>query len=686
MQQGADTNSNEQRLPLKKRHYHLTSASNQQLLPSWTSDSTQSIVKSINADKPINKEVNSHLKKEAVEKIKCADSQKIQRNSIDEAIEATITRYTTKSCNVSPETNSDSNSTQSQFNNQQCVITTPKKRHRVPDLVAKTVFQSNICKNNNDVKSILKNSDINVKTMLSLRHGAGNYTKVEPSCVQNLIKTSNFIKETNNKLFLPIESKKKTGIKNISKDIKGDKYVTGSTKGDTEKSDNDEIFTRNNDKIKKYGLKNSEHSEHLHFSKTSEERLKKYENIKNVLFEKTLPKTSQKQHYTRSSSKTDITPSDQTQSNNSKDVHLCKFNGSKESNENDHDDDKMSEKLPEIEIFDSSLDTKYDGNTRLSPTVNLQNENDKNSSNLKKYRHGRILQSVEEKRKEKSHKKLFTQKKGIRKSNYFKKPRCLKSCKEVRVNVKESTPKDILITKGVVEKKKVKRRKAINRTGFPSNKKKKKKMSIKLDEIEDKTASEMAKFSNPDCSATKLQECETDKFSEDSNNKKNNLNLSTNTTDLNKSLDCPTNESVKTDDDENNLENNRGNQISLEETTVQDSITEERDSKIEGKASESSGTKRVRKNSSSLSDLVAKKVKTIKTENEEPKVKNNADLHKGIETTTGTISTRKRKSLNTTKNINFGLNRYQYPLLSMKKFKRAKEELRAQRYVTDAKS
>nr|CAD7255866.1 unnamed protein product [Timema shepardi] len=123
------TNSNEQRLPLKKRHYHMSATAASSTQPSSSTSSSDAVGSSgVNKtpSKPLlDKTVT--VKEKVVEKLSTTTglgpgkiSQPLNdtpRNSIDEAIEACITRYTTPSPSVEKV--------------QHTVIVTPKKRHRL---------------------------------------------------------------------------------------------------------------------------------------------------------------------------------------------------------------------------------------------------------------------------------------------------------------------------------------------------------------------------------------------------------------------------------------------------------------------------------------------------------------------------------------------------------------------------
>lgn len=695
LQQGKDrseTNSNEQRLPLKKRHYHLTSASNQQLPECDTLISVKTVSTS---EKPTNKEIISIQKKEVPEKNKTSEFQRILRSSIDEAIEATITRYRTESPALTSDLNSDSSSTKTDMvNNQRSVIVTPKKRHRMQDLIGKTFHLNNVAKAN-EFKAGLKSSDskgslqlplgksavqTSCRSISSFKQSAINSGKGE-SFVNNqsLVKSGSATsRESNAKCVGALDFKRRSGSRCLNKDTKNEKPLHILSRSENEKVKNEDLSFKISEKVKKSTSKNIE-------TKDVDEKFKTEGKIISNPERSCQPKFCEKTHNTRSCSKPESTQTEYLLTEKIENLTMGETEINNTSMEmKTEDTNKTCLKHPVAGIFEpSSLKVEIDTSILAPLTSPSEIPNLKTSSNLKICKDSKVFNPTSKCKNEKviKHRESFQNKK-------YKKLKTLKSCKEVRVKIQKLTAGDILLTKAAAEvKKKARRRKTINRTGFPSNKKKKKRPAQKIEATNfDKTV--------PD--NTVISDCIVKHFP---NTEKHSARLASK-------------RSTKLEESQEHMSNKKLKSVPMEETSAFDVIdhniqsplcnvqAEKEDFQNVGEKNKTEAekplnfckrnenlkstrrVKRVRRNSVNIVQDSTKKFKisTKGNENETKESKEKTEEKIRVEISKGVVIS-KRKRFSTLKSTSSQLkNRHQYPLLSMKKFKKVKEELRAPRY------
>lgn len=585
----AETNPNEQRLPLKKRHYHLTSASSQQL--PGPSEEIQSPSKSFNSvEKQSSKELTNHQRKEHSDKSKNMEVQRILRSSIDEAIEATITRYTSESPALVSDTNSDSSNTQIEIiSNQRSVIVTPKKRHRIEDLMSKSISQ-------NDAKGLLKHGESRALSQspsgksfpTSFRSIANSANKTE-SIVQNVNKTIIFagregvIKSTGN-----IEPKRRLGSRSSSlnnKDLKIDKVAVKSESKIMDSMKNDES-PKATEKAKRSGKVESKPDE------------KSKIDLKWI--DKHVPSSKGCERLTRSSVKPEPEGNESAAENEDESPAVSKSIQMTE-------EELMSKfsKQPSTGIFEPSAKSVEIDCSLLAPLTF--------SSDVKLLRKAKELELSKRK-------KLLN----------------LKACK-LKIKPQRLATGDISLMKAAMEvKKKARRRKAINRTGFPTNRKRKKKPIPSTEIIENKTADSV--ITTPDKSRP------AERQAKESPGRKREKQLP---------------EKVRTDLNSN----------STAPSTVSKDAVKGENPPEEGKAEERP-RKRIRRTVEA--EIAAKRARV---DRESRLKKEDAENKEKVSGAEGRNVVRKRKRLSTVKNTDTNMrDRCQFPLLSMKKFKRVKED------------
>lgn len=355
---------------------------------------------------------------------------------------------------------------------------------------------------------------------------------------------------------------------------------------------------------------------------------------------------------------------------------------------------KSPSKQPVAGIFEPSTKAVEIDSSILAPlTSPSEILSIKGSLSLKKLKAANVLSEEIEASLNKN--QLNNQTKKL-KNNKTKIIKPVKNLKEVRVNLEKLSTNDLLLKKAAeAVKKKVRRKSRFNRTGFPSSKKKKKKNGD--NEIKTVNDNSVINETNLDAKlgkhSVRIAEKRTsnEKDSAVVNTKKTRKakieseNLNNEFSDSENS-DLPLSvikETVKVDENP------------TEEPKIDDAVVpslnkpvEKMSARIEEKLNAGRKIfKRVRKNVNN-SDTESKKPKTDralrppKKEAEEKPVDEVKVEEKNLEEVPVVENSpvRKRKRLNTVKNTNSKFkNRCQFPLLSMKKFKKAKEESRAPR-------
>lgn len=616
------------------------------------------------------KDILNHQRKEIFEKNKPADGQRMLRSSIDEAIEATITRYTIESPAVISDANSDSSCNQQDVSSsQRSVIVTPKKRHRMQDLITRSIGQCNLNKSG-ELKSTFKNGDGRTvpispgKTspQLGARHTAPNFKNLSAApgkcdnstSNQAIVKAAALLNRECIKLGGIAEPKRRSGSRNPHKDLKPEKQIF--TRLEIEKSKTDESPVKTCEKGKRNVTSKVNESSSL---------LKIVDGISPQA------KITDRMRNTRSNSKPESDVSDY--------VHTERVDRIEKAESKTSENGLRSQgKLPVAGIFEpSSLSVEIDSTILVPMSSPSEILKVKSSIGLKKLKNSDVLKMVKTERQNENSKGKVT-------SKYMKakKIKPLRTFRDVRVNLEAIKSTDLLTKAAEQVKKKARRRKTINRTGFP-NKKKKKKVYVdivgaKLDKTVTETVippNESLELSpKSEKTSTRLAEKRLTKQEDSQNQTTKKLKL---TPHENSDL-APIDSKIKAEEtaqgeSKQNDEESSGRVCDIEDRTV---------SKMEDIPNGTAKLRRVRKNGFQEGDH--KKIKTVAKKME----KTLAENEKRTEDEMGTeipcvVSVRKRKRLNTIKSTNTSLKtRYQYPLLSMKKFKKAKEDSRAPRYNT----